>query len=183
MLSKKWFLVLVLAAGCLWAQEEKKETPAPAQAPAAAPAENPHAGTISADDKARKNPLKFTTVSVDRGKTTYTSQCAICHGNKGDGKGELAGEMKLNLPDFTKPDTFASRTDGELYAIIGSWKDPMPPQTGRMSEIQRWNLVNYLRGLNGKTPEKSTGDEPDEHLLLIPQPPVASTPPAKTKSK
>jgi len=169
MRSKILFLALVLATACLWAQEEKKETPPPGATTATvAPA---HAVTITDADKAKKNPIKFNEVSVDRGKKTYTSQCALCHGDKGDGKGELAADMKLNLPDFTKSDTLKDRTDGELFAIIGAGKDPMPSQASRLTETHRWNLVNYLRALSGKAPEKASGKEPEENILLVPQPP------------
>ena len=166
--SKRLFLVLVLVAGCLCAQE-KKEAPPPAGASTTAAPAAPHPETISAVDKARKNPVKFTEVSVDRGKKIYVTQCALCHGDKGDGKGELAADMKLTLPDFTKPDTLKDRTDGELFAIIGTGKDPMPSQAGRLTETHRWNLVNFLRAVSGKVPEKSTGKEPEENVILVPQ--------------
>ncbi len=168
MSSKTLLLVLVLAAGCLWAQEKKEPEP-PSTAPTATTPASPHPATISAEDKARKNPVKFTEVSVQRGKRIYSTQCALCHGEKGDGKGELAEDMKLNVPDFTNPDTLKDRTDGELFAIIGVGKDPMPGQAGRMTEPQRWNLVNYLRALAGKAPEKSSGKEPEENVILVPQ--------------
>lgn len=168
MRSKTLFLVLVLAAGCLWAQEKKEAPPPAAGATAAAPAA-PHPATISAEDKARKNPVKFTEVSVDRGKKIYVTQCALCHGDKGDGKGELAADMKLTLPDFTKPDTLKNRTDGEIFTIIGTGTDTMPSQGSRLSETHRWNLVNYLRAVSGKVPEKSTGKEPEENVILVPQ--------------
>jgi mono/diheme cytochrome c family protein len=167
MRSKILVLALVLVAGCLWAQENKESTP-PAQPAATEPAV-PHPATISAEEKALKNPVKFTDVSVERGKKIYTTQCALCHGNKGDGKGELAADMKLTIPDFTKPDSLKDRTDGELYAIIGAGKDPMPAQGSRMTEARRWNLVNYVRSLSGKVPEKTNGKEPEENILLIPQ--------------
>ncbi len=167
--SKTLWLVLVLAAGCLWAQEEKKETPPPPEASTAAAPASPHPAEITAEDKAKKNPVKFTEVSVDRGKKIYGTQCALCHGDKGDGKGELATDMKLNLPDFTKPDSLKERTDGELFAIIGAGRDPMPSQAGRLSDVHRWNLVNYLRALSGKVPEKATGKEPEENVILVPQ--------------
>jgi mono/diheme cytochrome c family protein len=167
MLSKTSLLILVLATGCLWAQEQKKETPPPAAgATAPAPA---HVVTITAEDKARKNPVKFTEVSVDRGKKIYGTQCALCHGNKGDGKGDLAADMKLTVPDFTKPDTLKERTDGELFTIIGAGTDTMPAQGSRLSDVHRWNLVNYLRSVSGKVPEKSTGTEPEENTILVPQ--------------
>ena len=45
----------------------------------------------------------------------------------------------------------------------------MPGQAGRMTDPQRWNLVNYLRALSGKVPEKATGKELDETVILVPQ--------------
>lgn len=167
MRSKTLFVALILVAGCLWAQEKKETTP-PADTSTAVTPASPHPGTISAEDKARKNPVKFTEVSVERGKKIYNTQCALCHGDKGDGKGGLATDMKLDLPDFTKPDTLKGRTDGELFAIIGSWKDPMPSQAGRLSETHRWNLVNYLRAVSGNVPAKSAGNEPEENIILVP---------------
>jgi cytochrome c1 len=168
MSSKTLLLVMVLAAGCLWAQE-KKEPESPSTATTTATPVSPHPATISAEDKARKNPVKFTDVSVQRGKRIYNTQCALCHGVKGDGKGDLAADMKLTMPDFTNPDTLKDRTDGELFAIIGAGKEPMPGQAGRMPEVQRWNLVNYLRALSGKTPEKSSGKETEENVITVPQ--------------
>jgi cytochrome c len=168
MSSKILILLVLLAAGCLWAQEKKEPAPAGGATTATQPAA-PHPAVISDEDKARKNPIKFTEVSVDRGKKIFNTQCALCHGAKGDGKGDLAADMKLNLPDFTKADTLKGRTDGEIFTIIGVGKDPMPGQAGRMTEQQRWNLVNYLRALSGKVPEKATGKEPEENVILIPQ--------------
>ena len=37
-----------------------------------------------------------------------------------------------------------------------------------MTDTHRWNLVNYLRMLSGKVPEKSTGNEPEENIILVP---------------
>jgi len=169
MSSKTLILVLLLFGASVWAQEEKKEPAAPSQQPAAAAPAEPHPAAISAEDKARKNPVKFTEASVVKGKKRYTTQCALCHGDKGDGKGEVATDMKLALPDFSKPGALDNRTDGELFAIIGAGKEPMPGQSSRMKEQERWDLVNYLRSLSGKTPEKSTGKEPEENIILVPQ--------------
>ena len=166
MRSMMLLIALVIVTGCLWAQENKQTTPPPTGA--AATPEAPHPKVISAEDKARKNPVKFTETSTDRGKKIFNTQCALCHGPKGDGKGDLATDMKLNIPDFTKPETLKDRTDGELFAIIGAGQDPMPSQAGRMTDTHRWNLVNYLRTLSGKVPEKSAGNEPEENVILVP---------------
>jgi mono/diheme cytochrome c family protein len=82
----------------------------------------------------------------------------------------LAKEMSLTLPDFTQADSLSKRTDGELFAIVASGKEPMPSQKGRMPAPQMWNVVNYLRALGGKVPAKATAKEAaDENIVLIPQ--------------
>lgn len=197
MRSTTLFLALVLATGCLWAQENKEAASAAAAVPcdkavpietfllqkkgmappagaATAPVPAPaasHPAMISCEDKARKNPVEFTEVSTERGKKIYNTQCAICHGSKGDGKGDLAADLKVNMPDFTKPATLKDWSDGEIFTLIGVGADPMPPQTGRLSDTHRWNLVNYLRSVSGQVPGKATGKEPEENILLVPQTP------------
>ena len=165
-------LILSLVVAIGWAQEKPKSEPK-SREPAAAPTqtETPpvHGFKLTPEDAARKNPAKFNTVSVERGKKIYATQCAMCHGEKGDGKGEVAVEMKINPADFTKPETIAKRADGELFAIISGGSETMPGQGTRMSDVHKWNIVNYLRTLAGKQPERATGKEPEEGVLLIPQ--------------
>ena len=139
-------LVFCMVGSAFLAQEKKEEAQGSATASStAATAPSPHNSVISPEDAAKKNPIRFTDASVDRGKKAFGTQCALCHGEKGDGKGDLATDMKLNLPDFTKADSLAKRTDGELFAIVAKGKDPMPSQKGRLTDPHIWNLVNYLR--------------------------------------
>jgi len=164
-------LILFVAGGSLLAQEKKEEAQGSASSSSqAGTAPSPHNYVISPEEAARKNPIKFTDASVNRGKKVFATQCALCHGEKGDGKGDLAKEMTLTLPDLTQPDSLAKRSDGELFAIIANGKDPMPSQKGRMPEPQVWNLVNYLRSLGGKVPGKATDKEAaDENVILVPR--------------
>jgi mono/diheme cytochrome c family protein len=173
-MSARYFfgvLVLFLAVGVFWAQEKKPEEAASSGAAASGQAavEPVHPAKITDEDKARKNPTRFSTVSVDRGKKLFMTQCAMCHGETGDGKGDAVAEMKINPPDFTKPETLKNRTDGELFAIMGLGSEVMPGQGKRMTDDHKWNLVNFLRSLSGKVPEKATGKEPEENIILVPQ--------------
>jgi mono/diheme cytochrome c family protein len=167
-------LGLGLMAGLLWAQEATKSVQAPtsgdvaSQTPGQLPAV-PHQYNVSAEERDRKNPAKFNAVSVERGKKIFLSQCAMCHGTNGAGKGDLAQELKITLPDFTKPESLKRRTDGELFKIIGIGNDTMPGQEKRLTDPQRWNIVNYLRALGGGAPEKATGKEPEENIIEVPQ--------------
>jgi mono/diheme cytochrome c family protein len=119
-------------------------TPAPAQL-------NPPYG-LTAQDKTRKNPEKFTADSVEKGKKLYASQCAMCHGVTGNGKGDLAAAMKLTLPDFTNPPSLAKYTDGELFKILSVGAGMMPGQGKRLSDTHLWDIVNFLRAVGGEVP-------------------------------
>ncbi len=150
---------LILAAAAFGlAQQEQKPVANPPPAAAGSVMSNPHY-EISEEDKARKNPLPFTDASVERGRKLFASQCAMCHGATGDGKGEVAKEMNVTLPDFTKPATLQKRTDGELFKILNLGNEAMPPQEKRMSEIHHWQIINFLRAAGGAVPRKATGQE------------------------
>jgi len=174
-MSRKYGLglsVLLLTLGGLLAQEAQKPDQKPATSPTTTTApQGPHNYNLTAEDKARKNPVSFTENSVARGKKLYLSQCAMCHGQTADGKGEVVEEMKINPPDFTKPETLKDRTDGQIFAILGVGSETMPGQGARMRDKQKWDLINYLRAVGGKVPEKSTGKEPEENIILVPQKP------------
>jgi len=164
-------LMLIVVGASLLAQEKKGEAQgSTGSTPQAATEVSPHNYVISPEEAARKNPVNFTDASVNRGKKVFATQCALCHGEKGDGKSDLAKEMGLTLPDFTQHESLAKRTDGELFAIVATGKDPMPSQKGRMPDAQIWNLVNYLRALGGKVPGKATEKEAaDENVILVPR--------------
>ena len=82
---------------------------------------------------------------VAKGKKVYAIDCALCHGEKGDGKGDMASDIK-NITDFTNPDVQKNATDGEWFYIIRKGKGEMPAEdAGRAKDEEVWNLVNYLR--------------------------------------
>ncbi len=99
--------------------------------------------------RARANPVKPTPESLAKGKKMYVIDCAMCHGDKGDGKGDMASDIK-NVTDFTNPDALKNRTDGELFHIIRHGKGDMPPEGDRAKDEEIWNLVNYVRAFAKK---------------------------------
>jgi len=119
----------------------------------------PVAGTPSAqsaeykippEDIARKNPEKSSPEGLAEARKVYRYDCAMCHGEHGDGKGELVDSMNLTIIDWRDPAALASKTDGELFYIITKGKGKMPPEGDRQSEKLRWNLVNFARSLATK---------------------------------
>lgn len=131
-------------------QEKGKEEPQ---------AELPAPLVIPEEDKNRKNPIPANDESLEVGRKLFASQCALCHGAKGDGKGDLAADLKLTMPDFTGAEWRKKRTDGELFYIISTGHGRMPGQGDRLREVQRWHLVNLLRTVAPAQPEKPKSSE------------------------
>ena len=78
-----------------------------------------------------------------------TSNCAICHGTKGDGRGILASQYDPPPRNFSCAMTINGVPDGQLFWIIrfGSPGTAMPPHPSLKDE-QVWQLVLYLRQLS-----------------------------------
>lgn len=131
------------------AQEKKPAPPASAQAEFKIPPE----------EVKRENPVKATAASIADGRHAFTSQCAMCHGKDGDGKGDLAEDMKLKLRDYRDPDALKGVTDGEMFYILTKGKGDMPGQEGRMKPDQLWNLINYIHSLAKGKPSANKAEE------------------------
>ena len=131
------FLV-VLVFGCLLGAQN--------QPPAKAPAPD---SKVPPEAAQKANPVKPTPGSLAKAKKLYAMDCAMCHGEKGNGKGDLASDMK-NVTDFTNPDVQKGHTDGEWFTIIRKGKGDMPPEGERAKDEDVWNLVNYIRAFAKK---------------------------------
>jgi mono/diheme cytochrome c family protein len=106
--------------------------------------------TIPANAAQLVNPVKPTPESLAQGKKYYGYDCAMCHGENGDGKGDVAVDEKLTLKDYRNPAALQSMTDGELFYVIKNGHGQMPPEGGRVKDTELWNLVNYIRSLSQK---------------------------------
>ncbi len=104
---------------------------------------------IPTEDAQKANPTKPSPEATAKAKKMYGMDCAMCHGEKGDGKGDMSSDMK-GITDFTNPDSLKNRTDGELFYIIRKGKGDMPPEGDRAKDEDVWQLVNYIRAFAKK---------------------------------
>jgi len=155
---KSWllpFAAVLLFAVCapLMARGPQQGTPAPALAPAP-PATLPQAAEM-------KNPVKPTAESQANAKSLYARDCALCHGDNGSGKTDLASSMNLTLDDWTNPATLANKTDGSLFTVIRNGKDKMPPEdASRAKDAEVWNLIIYIRKFSKYPPAPPAAPAP-----------------------
>ena len=116
---------------------------------AAAQKPSPYA-SIPVEATKESNPVKSSPDSIARAKKWWNLDCAMCHGASGDGKGDIAKDMKLNVADFTNANALKDRTDGEIYYIIKNGHNDMPAEGTRVKPEENWDLVNYVRAFAKK---------------------------------
>jgi len=96
------------------------------------------------------NPHTADERSLENGKKNYQINCAVCHGNSGDGNGGL---KKVNPAYGWSPSLLAAsalgRSDGYIYGMLRNGRGIMPSYN-RIEEPDRWDVVNYVRALQGK---------------------------------
>lgn len=84
------------------------------------------------------NPLANTPEAVGGGRKLFLRHCAECHGPNGEGKKKHAADLQMPVVQ--------EQSDGALFWKItnGNPAHRMPPFS-RLPELQRWQLVLFLR--------------------------------------
>lgn len=89
--------------------------------------------------------------SIALGEQIYAENCTACHGETGDGDGQLVqtGEIEMTA-DFTAPEANDNVTPADWYDVItnGRLEVLMPPWSGSLSDMERWSVTMYLYTLS-----------------------------------
>ena len=110
--------------------------------------ERPMPGVIDSIGAAVTNPVAVSDSSLALGRRYFQINCAVCHGNDGAGTRNLI-MAKYGLGINIIGDPTKARTDGYIYGMIRNGRGLMPSYN-RIEETDRWHVVNYVRGLQGK---------------------------------
>ncbi len=106
----------------------------------------PLPGTIDSMS-ALKNPTAPTEASLVNGRKLFEINCAVCHGPAGKGDGPA---LKYGIPaPALVTDHAKGLSDGYIWGMIRNGRGAMPTYD-RIEEMERWDVVNYVRGLQGK---------------------------------
>ncbi len=87
---------------------------------------------------------------MEKAKKLYSYDCAMCHGETGNGKGDLSGDYAGKIKDFTDPATLKDVTDDQIFTLIKDGHGDMPPEGKRAKEDELRALVAYVRSLAKK---------------------------------
>lgn len=101
--------------------------------------------TVPDSARTMQNPYPATVESLNEGSEIYVKRCKDCHGVNGDGTGERADQLSAMPSDFTDAREMSRATDGELFWKITHGRRPMPAFEDKLTDKQRWELVDYIR--------------------------------------
>ena len=99
-------------------------------------------------DRWAPNPVPPSPQSLEAGKRIYRAQCQVCHSVDGHGNGPAAAAQFPRPTDFVAH--FASghiHSGGRFFFWVseGIGGTAMPAFKDRLSETERWDVVNFLK--------------------------------------
>lgn len=88
-----------------------------------------------------KSPLDSAAINPDKAKELYTIYCGICHGDKGDGKGNLVVKEKfLGVPSYADREI----TEGSIFHVVTYGLNSMGSHANQLSQEERWMVSDYV---------------------------------------
>jgi len=96
------------------------------------------------------NPVtSITDGELEEAGRLYNINCAVCHGEKGKANGPMSGKVG-GIVDLTLP-AYVSMADGTMFHSINYGKNNMGSYASQLSRKQRWQIIKYVRTLQGGT--------------------------------
>lgn len=107
---------------------------------------------LPADADKTPNPVASSPESIAKGHDLYMERtkgnCVFCHGDTGAGNEANFPKLRRKPADLTNKERMTAMTDGELFWKVSKGiTGIMPAGEKRMTEEERWHVVNYIRTL------------------------------------
>jgi mono/diheme cytochrome c family protein len=140
-------IAIAISIGVCSVQEKAQEKPAetPVAATTTPPATSPAAASPATAPVKKENPVKSSPEVLAAAKKVFGYDCAMCHGESGNGKGDLVESMSLKMKDWHDPAALTGLSDGEIFDLIVKGKDKMVGEGDRLAPAKVWGLVHYVR--------------------------------------
>ena len=106
---------------------------------------NTNAG-LEESKKVLDYPFEVTEDNLAVGSQLYTFYCAVCHGDKGDGKGILVEREKfLGIPSYA--DLGRTIVPGGIYHVETFGLNSMGSYSSQTNEKERWQIAMHVMDL------------------------------------
>lgn len=92
-----------------------------------------------------------TAENLETGKRIYNEFCIHCHGQQGEGDGEIAASIELSPRNFKTQEFKWGSTPSEIMVTLYSGRGDMPSFAGEISEDDLWAVSYFIRSF---IPEK-----------------------------
>lgn len=92
-------------------------------------------------DQVRVNPYSGNTEAAAAGAQVFRSNCAKCHGENAEGKSSRPSLTSERIKTATDGDLAWLLKNGNPYKGMPGW--------GALPQQERWQVITYLRTLNG----------------------------------
>ncbi len=100
-------------------------------------------------------PIQVTPELLARGAERYRIYCAVCHGNNGNGRGQVGLLLNPRPPSFYDQ-RLLDMPDGQYYETIVNGKGTMYGYGYRIQSISdRWAIVAHIRELQKNPPPQN----------------------------
>ncbi len=148
-MKRVFLLIILLSTPLLMASLEMDEQPSykPYEAPVLAPPPDsvPVSGKeVVSPDTVKKDPVAPTRESLSQGKTLFTINCVMCHGETSAERGPVGKKLNPPPPGLDH-DMVRGLSDTLIFNAVTFGFGRMPPFRDKLSPEERWNLVNFLR--------------------------------------
>jgi mono/diheme cytochrome c family protein len=110
-------------------------------------------------------PVRLTPELLQRGQERFDIYCSVCHGEEGDGKGEVA-QRGFPAPPTYHSDRLRNAPIGHFYDVITNGYGVMYSYASRVPPGDRWAIAAYIRALQLSQHAFPTDLPPNERSKL-----------------
>lgn len=110
----------------------------------------PQLAVVAYPETYQSTPVPFDAISISNGSVLFSQNCATCHGPQGKGNGIIAKTFNPPPTDLLTEAHTAKHTAGDFFHWLtyGIGERGMPSFSSKLSEEDRWDVVNYIHAMS-----------------------------------